>query len=604
MNENVKTLTFVVAAALVVLVAVLVRPRPPQAGEEADVRGRPLFDDFKPLEVTSLEIVDFDEDRATVRPFKVAQVPGKDGTRRWAIPSHDDYPADAENQLADAATSMMGLTILDKVADSPGQHATYGVVEPDLSRLRAGATGVGTKVVLRDENDEELVSIIIGKEVPDGENLHYVRRVGEDPVYIVEVNTEKLSTRFEDWIEKDLLQLSPWDIREVRVLDYSYDELAGRPNIRGQFALRYNDTGDPRWELIEDRAIGDGGWVDRPLGDDQELDTSKLDAMRNAFDDLKIVDVATKPEGLSADLRGTGTFQTNQEAVQSLRNRGFHLVRVGGQHFELLSSEGEVRIVMKDGVAYTLRFGNVAAGTGGGGVVGEEDVEDPEEGLNRYLFVMAEFDPEAIEKPELEPLPGEEAASETGAAEEQESPEGEQPEDGPADGEPEDAAAPAEDADADLQAERERIERENKRKQDEYQRKLEEGKERVRELNDRFADWYYVISDEVYQKIHLSRDEIVKPKEEEAAAGPDQGPGMHDHEGDDHADDAPDDPAEDEMPPDAEPAEQPDATVEEQPDVAVEEQPDAEPVEQPDAEPAGQPDAAVEEQEVEPEDGP
>ncbi|HID33565.1 MAG TPA: pyridoxal-phosphate dependent enzyme, partial [Anaerolineae bacterium] len=29
---------------------------------------------------------------------------------------------------------------------------------------------------------------------------------------------------------------------------------------------------------------------------------------------------------------------------------------------------------------------------------------------------------------------------------------------------------------------------------------------RVKELNERFADWYYIISDEVYRKIHLSRD--------------------------------------------------------------------------------------------------
>jgi hypothetical protein len=32
-------------------------------------------------------------------------------------------------------------------------------------------------------------------------------------------------------------------------------------------------------------------------------------------------------------------------------------------------------------------------------------------------------------------------------------------------------------------------------------------------LNERFADWYYVISDDVYRKIHLSHDDLVKKKE-------------------------------------------------------------------------------------------
>ncbi|MDY0165266.1 MAG: DUF4340 domain-containing protein [Thermoguttaceae bacterium] len=545
MNENTKTLTFVVVAGLVVVVAVLIRPRPPRATEETDVRGQSLFADFQPLDATSLEIFDFDEERATVRPFKVVQAPGKDGTVRWSIPSHDNYPADAQNQLADAASSMMGLTILDKVADSPGEHATYGVIEPDPARLRAGATGVGTKVILRDKDNKELVSLIIGRDVPDRQNLRYVRRVGEDPVYIVEVKTDKLSTKFEDWIEEDLLKISTWDIREVRALDYSFDELAGQPNIRGQFALRYNDTGDPRWELLEDRVIQDGAWVDRQLGEDQELDATKLDAMRNAFDDLEIVDVATKPEGLSSDLRDTGTFRTNREAVMSLANRGFYLVPVGGQHYELLSSEGEVRVIMKDGVQYTLRFGNVAAGTGGGRVVGEETTEDPETDLNRFIFVMAEFNPDMIEKPELEPLPGDTPKAETGDEKPDDtSPEGDAvdgedkpgdpPDSGESDDEPADKGqAEDEGAEKDLQAERERIERENKRKQDEYDRKIEDGKKKVQELNDRFADWYYVISDEVYKKIHLSRDEIVKPKEKKTDDD-------HEHEhGDEDSDENP-----------------------------------------------------------------
>ncbi|MDZ7617763.1 MAG: DUF4340 domain-containing protein [Patescibacteria group bacterium] len=552
MNENTKTFTFVVAAALIAVVAVVSRPRAPQEVEEADARGKLLFEDFQPLAATSLEIFDFDESRATVRPFKVAQAAGKDGSPRWSIPSHDNYPADAQNQLADAATGMMGLTILDKVASSPGEHATYGVLDPDPNKLRAGATGVGAKVIMQDKDGKNLVAVIIGKEAPDGRDLRYVRRVGEDAVYIVQVKTDKLSTKFEEWIEKDLLKLSTWDIREFRALDYSFDEMSGQPNIRGQYALKYDEAGNPKWSMIEDRVIKDGEWADRTLGDDQELDATKLDAMRNAFDDLQIVDVSPKPEGLSADLRDTGTFRTNQEAVMSLATRGFYLVPVGNQHYELLSSEGEVRVVTKDGVQYTLRFGNVAAGTGGGRVVGEEANDESDAGgLNRYIFVMAEFDPEMIEKPELEPLPGAEPAATTEAesdasedkpAAEETKPEETKSEETKSEGASEDApmagteateGAKGEGGDSDAKevdpAERERIERDNKRKLDDYEKQVEDGKKKVQELNDRFANWYYVISDDVYKKIRLGRDEIVKAKEKPAEGGD-----GHDHAAEDN----------------------------------------------------------------------
>ena len=60
------------------------------------------------------------------------------------------------------------------------------------------------------------------------------------------------------------------------------------------------------------------------------------------------------------------------------------------------------------------------------------------------------------------------------------------------------------------------VEKENKRRQDEYDAQVKAGQEKVKELNERFADWYYIISDDVYKKIHLSRADIIKSKEVES----------------------------------------------------------------------------------------
>ncbi len=86
------------------------------------------------------------------------------------------------------------------------------------------------------------------------------------------------------------------------------------------------------------------------------------------------------------------------------------------------------------------------------------------------------------------------------------------------------------------------IKKENASKTKEYEEKLAAAKAHEKELNDRFADWYFVISDEVYHKIHLSRAEVVKTKEKPAGKGDGIGdfnelqkglPGMpHDHDHD------------------------------------------------------------------------
>ena len=52
------------------------------------------------------------------------------------------------------------------------------------------------------------------------------------------------------------------------------------------------------------------------------------------------------------------------------------------------------------------------------------------------------------------------------------------------------------------------------RKMNEYQDKRKDAIKRVQVLNERFADWYYQISEETYNKIHLGVSDIIKSKED------------------------------------------------------------------------------------------
>jgi hypothetical protein len=80
-------------------------------------------------------------------------------------------------------------------------------------------------------------------------------------------------------------------------------------------------------------------------------------------------------------------------------------------------------------------------------------------------------------------------------------------------------AADAKDSKAPVDEEKKiAIQKENKRKQEEYDAAMKKAQDKVKDLNDRFADWYFIIPDDVYKKIHLGRADIVKKKDAEGAA--------------------------------------------------------------------------------------
>jgi hypothetical protein len=567
----------------------------------------------------SLEIVSYNEELAELSPFKVVKTGGV-----WVLPAHENYPADAREHLAAAATELIDMKALDVVSTSPADHETFGVLEPDPQKIEAGMTGVGKLVEIRDEAGATLARLVVGKEdrqpaaATGGTRLlRFVRKSGQDPVYRVEIDTSKFTTRFDDWIEKDLLKLSPWDVRKILLDDYSLAavESNGRLMVEQQrksrIRLGYDDQ-NADWALesleIFDPANPSAEPETAELAEGEELATAKLNGLRNALGDLKIIDVARKPSGLTSDLEAEASFLDDNEAVLSMRQRGFLPLPSG----EILSTDGETVVGMKDGVEYVLRFGaSTSVVRSGGESVGDEG-SDRDEIPGRYLLVMARLNESLLEKPVLDPLPGEseplddettepettepettepettepettepettepettepETTEPESTEPESTEPESTEPESTePESTEPEtaeskvrkfrfaaqtegdatataeepalqpeplgagedsppsppptaaDALKAADEAEAKAQAareERRRVERENRRKQEEYEEKVDAARKRVRELNGRFAAWFYIVSDDEYSKIHLSREDVVQDSAADAPAG-------------------------------------------------------------------------------------
>jgi len=514
------TATYLLAGVGLLLAGAAVQPRfkPAKVQPEAE---RILFPELSDAsKAAGLRIVRYDDELATLREFKVVQ----SAAGVWVLPSHDNYPADAKDQLAAAATELVDLQSLRVASQSPGDHENFGVIEPDPEKLKPGMTGVGELVEISDASGGKLARLVVGKEEKrtnapaiGGRPLRYVRKAGQDPVYVVELDLSKFPTDFSQWIEKDLLKLSPWDVRRVVLDDYSLAavEAGGKLRVERQrknrIDLAYDDK-DATWSVVKLEAFdpNDSSSEGKPenLGETEELASTKLNDLKNAIGDLKIIDVARKPAGLSADLKAQESFTGDRAAVMSLQQRGFLPLQNG----DILSTDGETIIGMKNGVEYVLRFGATTSvatdGTKDGEKKSNDDSKDAEakddsgETAGRYVLVMARLNESLLEKPKLEAVP--DAPDEKAAATEKKEPSAA------------DALKAADEAEAKMQAaieERRRVERENRRKQDEYDEQVKAGQKKVRELNNRFADWYYIVSDKEYAKIHLGRADVVKAKE-------------------------------------------------------------------------------------------
>ncbi len=529
MNETSKTLTFLAVAAAACVAAYLSQPTSAEF-DASDEVGKPLTKAFDVEKAKRMKITRFDEDAAILSNFEVAQ-----RGRLWNIPSKGGYPADAESQMAEAVDAVQDREILSVASKSPADHAQYGVIDPDSPKLDVGQTGVGTRVTLLDQSDKPLVDLIVGKEVKGAEGQHYVRRADQDFVYVVKIDPQDFSTTFEDWIENDLLKINPWDIKEVRLNDYSAKlfmtpngQLGVDTDYRSRLTLRYNDS-ESKWEAVELERATDpqkGQFETFTLEEKEELNPEKLDALKTALDDLRIVDVAKKPAGLSANLKAGDDFMKDNESLLSLIQRGFAPVGGADGAADLLASDGEVVTTMKDGVEYVMRFGELQNASAGGEKATEGE-EEKGQSVNRYLFVMARFNEDALEQPKLEEVPElPQATSAEGDGEKKDEPAAEEEakeEDG--DEKTDEKEAEPEKPDTEqLIAQRKEIEQRNQRKLDELASQIEQGKKKVAELNERFGDWYYVISNDVYKKIHLGRDDVIKQIEAAEGEEPENGP--------------------------------------------------------------------------------
>ena len=611
--------TLVFAGIAVVCVAGAVLTNTVTRGKPLDdtaLVGQEFFPDLEGADVTALQVATYDEDSADVNLFKVEFSDGL-----WRIPSHHDYPADGEELLAKTAASVVGLTRGAFAGKTEADQRRTSTLDP-LDESITGTEGRGDRITLFRGNTP-VVDLIVGERTDDeAGDVYYVREAGDPKIYRTRMSELKVSTKFADWIESDLLQLDRNKLVEMTIDRYHIDEQQGA--IIGEEVTELKKNDENKWELVGLDA------------ETEELKTSAVTAMTSALDDMKIVGVRPKPSGLVKLLTSEdGRVSLSDIEIIQMRNSMSRAGFVIAQQ-QIYSNEGEFRAGTNEGVVYQLRFGEVFTGSDVEIEVGssaepdaeETDAESADEGADetqndaesqddsessddgsakrsRYLLVMAQFDesllgdapqppvkpeppgeepepeadedepaesdtpadddssnPDAGEKPaeessenedaqpeeNAEPESGDESAAtedeeseddppaeETPEAEEKpeaDSSDGDAPSDDAGD-DPEDAAEDAAEKPAEEPVDPQEAYKEAlaayeddlaKYEADKaaFDEKVKQGREQVAELNRRFAAWYYVISAELFDDLHVARADLVEAKEpaegEEGAA--------------------------------------------------------------------------------------
>ncbi len=554
MNELTKTLIFAGIAAVVAIAAFALRPKSFEPVQQKS--GDRLFaEELKDATAAdALHIARFDPDQSKAVELTVR----RDG-EQWVLASHNDYPADAtdaKDRIQNVALKLIDLEVIDVASELTGDHGLYGVVSPVGDAVKeADAEDIGMLVGLQDAGGKKLAELIVGKEVRDdqsGQAKRFVRKANEPTVYTAAISSDDLKSDFADWIASDLLNINSGDIRRVTIKDYNVHlaQVQG-PDGRPREAVLY----EPRFELSTNWDNKDSQWVfsdmverrgnrlaPSELTEDEELNGEKLDALKRAVDNLKIVNVEAKPKEIVGGVKSDDDLINDPAVGPLLAEKGFYPMRG-----ELLSSDGEVRVQTEEGIEYILRFGREA------GVERDEDSDGSK--LTRYLLVSAKVAEEQMVAEEMEdpstppnvdfPGPPLGAGGQTGeegnagGGAEEDSGEGEAEADSGEAASGDETDASADDEGSDESGEGENADGSDTTttddetpmppdpvpptgeestgppaEEDPLVKKRAAAEAKVAELNQRFANWYYVVSEDEYKQIRLGRFDVIQEKED------------------------------------------------------------------------------------------
>lgn len=397
---------------------------------------QPLLPDVKPKEkighkllenfVTPSQMTRIEFSRIDSTSGKLCRLVLVKDRETWRLPALFNFPAENAEQVAKIVAPLIQLSILDVVDESVAKvniskieqfHRECGLLNPsqidenfetfslplkspkDVKVTTTSNTfspnisnGVALHVKIEGENGEILVNLLIGNRLPESSttrDTRFVRFLNDDVVYTVDFSgdttqgngsteimefTDRISFNPIDWVDRDLLRISRWDVLYLIIRDYTFslvqstatDSEIQKANVHqgGTAVFKQNSENvlSRVWSLAKFFTY-EGSVLSEKVDESPEsTNNNVLNAIIDVLSSLKIVDVRRKTDVLVSLFRN-GQFGSELVSQSSiLGNFGFNFFdydpldpdKIAPQ---LAGEGGTYELVAKNGVHIILVFG-------------------------------------------------------------------------------------------------------------------------------------------------------------------------------------------------------------------------------------------------------
>jgi hypothetical protein len=326
--------------------------------------------------------------------------------------------------LSRTTYELIGLERRTLASSEKGAQALLGTLDPTSEEGKADPENAGKLLRFIDSNGEPVFELIVGKQVekkttgndsllgleePE-ERMFYVRVPSEKDTYTAKLDLD-ISTKFADWIDTELLELSAAEMRQVNV---DNSRLEARQVMTNQ-GIEVRRVRVPGEELKLQKADDFAEWTLPDLN--QELEMMNAEAVNpliQTIEAVKLMGVRPrhKYQGRSV-LDGNLEFQFPAEVANDipaqqaildelqddLLSRGFGLSQdPESNQIKLVSEHGQLSTTTKDGLVYTLYFGSQVVGSEESIEIGTADAKPEPE-----TDAAKEEDPAKAEDPKDNP---------------------------------------------------------------------------------------------------------------------------------------------------------------------------------------------------------
>jgi hypothetical protein len=360
--------------------AIYYYPKPAEIVIDAKVN-QSLFEAYETGDVRSIAITQYSDESNRIEQFRLRRK-----GERWVIPKAGDFPATRIARIGEVAKSLLDRTVLSLATEDEQGHVDFGVVDPTEAADSPNRSSLGLRVDLLDRNKGDIANLIIGKAVPgntDGVPRYYVRIPGQPAVYELEVPKSIFKTRFEDWVDPNLMELPPANSQDISVSQVMIDQYRidqksiHRGDAEQLYRTRFVNGETPTRKFEQ---FSDGKFIEKELTDAQWNEAaSTLQSIVN----IRYIDVVGKPKAVAKLLQKPANFPESND-FKPMEQFGFRLNKA--KQFQ--STNGEISTITSDGVRIRLLIGSLAQ---------RADSENLD--LHFHGMLLAELDQSQFEEP-------------------------------------------------------------------------------------------------------------------------------------------------------------------------------------------------------------